>query len=88
MNRNGSNLDGDWFKQAQLDFRQVEVEETIKILRHINEGRGDLVFADNPRQEGKDLRHWQGRLAVNNATIGGHSFGATLAVGYSLSSAL
>lgn len=60
------------------------MKETIKVLRHINDGRGHLVFADNPREEGKDLKDWRGRLALNNATIGGHSFGATLAVGHNL----
>jgi len=78
--RHNSGLGSESFKQAQLDFRQAEVEETVRVLRHINGGRGDNVFAMNPRREGRDLREWQGRLAMNNVTIGGHSFGATLAV--------
>lgn len=52
----------------------------MRVLRHINEGRGDQIFAGNLRGEGRDLKDWRGRLAINNATIGGHSFGATLAV--------
>lgn len=73
-------LDADTFKQAQLDFRQAEVEETMRVLKHINAGHGDKVFSQNTRGEGQHLKHWRDRLAVDNATIGGHSFGATLAV--------
>ncbi|KIX02961.1 uncharacterized protein Z518_06511 [Rhinocladiella mackenziei CBS 650.93] len=75
-----SGLDSETFKQAQLDFRQAEVEATVRVLRHINEGRGGQVFSMNSRREGQDLHLWQGRLAMNNATVGGHSFGATLAL--------
>lgn len=84
VKRHDTGLDAATFKQAQLDFRQIEIEETVRVLRHINEGRGDQIFAGNPRREGRDLRHWRGRLAINNATIGGHSFGATLAVSLGL----
>ncbi|KAJ9633648.1 hypothetical protein H2204_006854 [Knufia peltigerae] len=73
-------LDADTFKQAQLDFRQAEVEETVRVLKHINAGHGDQVFGQNSRGEGQHLKHWRDRLAINNATIGGHSFGATLAL--------
>lgn len=75
-----SGLDVETFKQAQLAFRQAEVEEIVRILNHINEGRGEKIFQMNPRGEGEHLGHWQGRLAMNKVTIGGHSFGATLAV--------
>jgi platelet-activating factor acetylhydrolase len=75
-----SGLDGDAFKQAQLDFRQAEVEETVGVLNQINYGAGAEIFESNSRREGQHLHHWEGRLAIQNATIGGHSFGATLAV--------
>jgi len=78
--RSDSTLDVETFKQAQLDFRQAEVEETVRVLREINEGRGDELFELNSRGEGRHLKHWQGRLAMENVTIGGHSFGATLAL--------
>ncbi len=73
-----SGLDSDAFRTAQLDFRQAEVEETVRVLNQINRGQGEQVF--NSRREGLHLAQWEGRLAMNNATIGGHSFGATLAV--------
>ncbi|ETN42641.1 uncharacterized protein HMPREF1541_01798 [Cyphellophora europaea CBS 101466] len=68
------------FKQAQLDFRQAEVEQTIRVLREINDGHGEKVFASNSRKEGRDLKHWKGRLNMKEVTMAGHSFGATLAL--------
>lgn len=75
-----SRLDTEAFKAAQLDFRQAEVEETVRILQRINHGSGERIESSNSRGEGQHLHRWKGRLAINNATIGGHSFGATLAV--------
>lgn len=75
-----ADLDTASFKQAQLDFRQAEVEETIRVLRSINGGEGQQIFESNARNEGRDLKHWHNRLNMNEVTIGGHSFGATLAV--------
>lgn len=73
-------LDAASFKQAQLDFRQAEVEETVRVLRQINDGHGESVYRLNPRREGPDIKNWQGRLTMDDVTIGGHSFGATLVV--------
>ncbi|KAL2437055.1 hypothetical protein ABEF95_016132 [Exophiala dermatitidis] len=79
--RGDSDLDVETFKQAQLDFRQAEVEEIVRVLTHINDGHGQRVFSANARGEGEHLHQWKGRLALNNATImAGHSFGATLAL--------
>lgn len=75
-------LDSAAFRQLQLDFRQAEVEEIVQILRRINEGMGDEIFTLNSRGEGQHLGGWQGRLAMNKTSVGGHSFGATLAVGW------
>ncbi|KAJ9602593.1 hypothetical protein H2200_012786 [Cladophialophora chaetospira] len=75
-----SGLDSDTFREAQLDFRQAEVEETVRVLNQINRGQGKEVLMSNSRKEGQSLHQWGGRLAMNNATIGGHSFGATLAL--------
>ena len=67
-------------KTAALTFRQAEVEETIRVLDDINAGRGDEVYNDNARSEGKDLGQWTGQLNMSQVTIAGHSFGATLAL--------
>lgn len=68
------------FKVMQLAMRQAEVEETVRVLRMLNDGRGGEVFRDNTRSEGKDLAEWAGRLNTNLFVMGGHSYGATLAL--------
>lgn len=70
----------DDFKDMQRAMRQAEVEETVRVLRQINEGYGSEVFKNNSREEGDDLLEWKGRLNMNRFVVGGHSFGATLAL--------
>jgi platelet-activating factor acetylhydrolase len=72
-----ANFDTPELKQAQLDFRQVEIEETVRVLRAINDGSGASIFEMNPRKEGEHLASWEGRIDMNNVTIAGHSYGAT-----------
>lgn len=67
-------------KAMQLAMRQAEVEETVKILRKINDGYGREVFQTNTRGEGVDLAEWKARLDMNHIVMGGHSYGATLAL--------
>ncbi|KAK4507774.1 hypothetical protein PRZ48_001509 [Zasmidium cellare] len=68
------------FKAQQLAFRQAEVEETVRVLGLINNGKGSAVYKSNPRFEGQDLAEFRGRLMTDRMIIGGHSFGATLAL--------
>ena len=65
------------FHKAQLNFREAEIEETVRVLKMINLGRGADVFQQNPRGEGKDLPSWTGRLNTDEMIISGHSYGAT-----------
>ena len=65
------------FKEEQLNFRQAEFEETIKILRSINEGHGSDIFHANSRDEGRQLEYWENRLDFEQLIVGGHSYGAT-----------
>ncbi|KAI7530827.1 PAF acetylhydrolase [Hortaea werneckii] len=67
-------------KAMQLAMRQAEVEETVRVLREINDGAGSELFKSNPRQEGTDLAEWRGRLNMDFMVVGGHSYGATLAL--------
>ena len=67
-------------KRMQLAFRQAEVEETIRVLQSINDGYGSKVFQRNLRREGGVLNGWRGRLAMDQLTMAGHSYGATLAL--------
>ncbi|KAH9819317.1 Platelet-activating factor acetylhydrolase, isoform II [Teratosphaeria destructans] len=70
----------DEFKRMQLDMRQTEVEETVRVLRMINDGQGHNVFKNNPRAEGSGLAQWRSRLNMDRVVVGGHSYGATLAL--------
>lgn len=67
-------------KAMQLAYRQAEVEETVRVLREINDGGGGDLFKSNPRQEGHDLAEWRDRLNLDFMVVGGHSYGATLAL--------
>lgn len=67
-------------KAMQLAMRQAEVEEVVRILRSINSGHGAEVFKNNTRMEGQDLDAFKGRLNMDRMILGGHSFGATLAL--------
>lgn len=73
-------LDHDTIKREQLAFRQAEVEETVQILEAINNGTGHKIYQSNTRLEGHDLRNWEDRLDFSALVIGGHSYGATLAL--------
>lgn len=73
-------LDRAEFKQLQLEMRQLEMEETYQVLKAINEGKGREVFDASSRNEGEDLASWKDRLDLGRLTVGGHSFGATLAL--------
>lgn len=68
------------FKALQLSMRQAEVEETVRVLREINEGRGQAIYEANTRGEGTDLPAWKDRIMWDRIVMGGHSFGATLAL--------
>lgn len=80
MSRHDGTFDTPELKEAQLSFRQAEVEETIAVLRRLNDGQGAQIFKDNLRSEGQTLHDWGGMLDVDAITISGHSYGATLAV--------
>lgn len=68
------------FKAAQLSMREAEVAETVRVLREINNGRGRAVYQSNMRTEGVELAAWRGRIMWDRIVMGGHSFGATLAL--------
>ncbi|KAI1444291.1 PAF acetylhydrolase [Annulohypoxylon stygium] len=65
------------FKRAQLDFREAEIEEAVRVIKLINKGQGDAVFKQNARGEGEDFWNWKGRLNTNDMIVAGHSYGAT-----------
>lgn len=68
------------FKIMQLGMRQAEVEETVRVLRLLNDGLGAEVHKLNAREEGADLSEWKDRLNMDRIVMAGHSYGATLAL--------
>ncbi|OTA98404.1 hypothetical protein M426DRAFT_326006 [Hypoxylon sp. CI-4A] len=73
----GKELTIDEFKRVQLDFREAEIEETVRVLKLLNEGHGDKVYKKNTRHEGADFKSWKARLNTDEMVIAGHSYGAT-----------
>ena len=64
----------------QRSFRQAEVEETVHVLQSLNAGRGKQIHQNNSRNEGQYLTSFANRLDFTTLVMGGHSFGATLAL--------
>jgi len=64
----------------QRTFRQAEVEETVHVLRSLNTNLGQEIHQNNSRNEGQYLTSFANRLDFANLVMGGHSFGATLAL--------
>ena len=64
----------------QRSFRQAEVEETVHVLQSLNAGHGQQIHQNNSRNEGQYLTSFANRLDFSTLVMGGHSFGATLAL--------
>ncbi|KND89199.1 Platelet-activating factor acetylhydrolase [Tolypocladium ophioglossoides CBS 100239] len=75
-----SAVDASRLRTEQLAFRDAEVAEAIRVLRDINGGRGEDMYSANTRGEGATFSGWTNRLDFSRLTIGGHSYGATLAL--------
>ncbi|KAI1337665.1 PAF acetylhydrolase [Xylariaceae sp. FL0016] len=73
----GSAFEVDDFKRAQLNYREAEIEETVRVLKMVNAGHGGDIFKQNSRREGSDLEAWAGRLNTDEMIVAGHSYGAT-----------
>jgi len=68
------------FKTTQIAMREAEIEETVRVMRQINDGYGKDVYHSNARGEGEELAAWRGRLNMNRVVVAGHSYGATTAL--------
>ncbi|KAL2016215.1 hypothetical protein VTK56DRAFT_4072 [Thermocarpiscus australiensis] len=73
----GAELTVEEFHEAQLNFREAEIEEAVRVMNMINSGRGSDVFQQNLRGEGSHLADWAGRLNTDEMIVAGHSYGAT-----------
>ncbi|KAF2128509.1 PAF-acetylhydrolase family member [Dothidotthia symphoricarpi CBS 119687] len=63
-------------KAVQLEFREQEIVETIKLFQQLNAGDAPLVNLkpDSPRESLPGFKH---RLNMSAVTVAGHSYGAT-----------
>ncbi|USP78628.1 uncharacterized protein yc1106_05902 [Curvularia clavata] len=63
-------------KAAQLNYREAEISETIKLFAQLNAGDAPVVNLkpDSPRNA---LPGFKNRLNLSAVTVGGHSYGAT-----------
>jgi len=81
MNQNditrAKEIANDELKEQQLAFREAEMEETVRVLRLLNDGEGERLREANPRGEGISLPMFEDRLDVNRSVVAGHSYGAT-----------
>lgn len=68
-------LDTSALKEAQLAFREAEIEATVEVLRGLDAGAA-LTNSRQPRHAG-DLGAFQSRFNTHNVTIAGHSYGGT-----------
>jgi platelet-activating factor acetylhydrolase len=73
----GQDIQIEDFHKAQLNFREAEIEEAVRVIKMINAGDGAKVFAENTYREGSTLAGWEGRLNVDEMIMAGHSYGAT-----------
>lgn len=64
-------------KTAQLNFREAEIQETIKLFGRLNNGDGSDIINLKPHSPEESLPTFQNRLDLNAVTVAGHSYGAT-----------
>jgi platelet-activating factor acetylhydrolase len=63
-------------KSTQLNFREAEIAETIKLFAQLNAGDAPFINLkpDSPREA---LPGFKNRLDLSAVTVAGHSYGAT-----------
>lgn len=78
-------------RQAQVELRLAEIEETYDVISQINSGDGQQIEEKNLRREGYkgasskglenvDWKAWKDRVRLDHVTAAGHSFGAATTV--------
>ncbi|KAG6364654.1 hypothetical protein INS49_006257 [Diaporthe citri] len=73
----GDTFDTPALKEAQLSFREAEIEATVNVLRTLDSGPSSKPVP-NPRQpRNTDMSSFKARLNTTHLTIAGHSYGGT-----------
>lgn len=74
----GEAFDTPALKEAQLSFREAEIEATVDVLRALDSGPSSSTPFPNSRQpRNTDMSSFKARLNTTHLTIAGHSYGGT-----------
>lgn len=71
----GNPLDTPALKEAQLSFREAEIEAAVDVIRALDSGPSPITNSRQPRDT--DMSSFRGRLNTTHLTIAGHSYGGT-----------
>lgn len=64
-------------KEVQLNFREAEIVETIRLFERLNRGEGAKIRNLKPETPESALPGFEGHLNMSAITVAGHSYGAT-----------
>jgi platelet-activating factor acetylhydrolase len=64
-------------KTAQLNYREAEIQETIRLFGRLNAGGGNDIVNLKPHSPEESLPTFENRLDLDAVTVAGHSYGAT-----------
>jgi len=64
-------------KTAQLNFREAEILETIRLFGRLDTGDGKDIINLKPHSPEESLPSFENRLDLDAVTVAGHSYGAT-----------
>ncbi|KAF1972212.1 hypothetical protein BU23DRAFT_535144 [Bimuria novae-zelandiae CBS 107.79] len=64
-------------KEAQLNFREAEIVETIRLFERLNRSDGAKIRNLKPKSPESALSGFEDRLNMSAITVAGHSYGAT-----------
>lgn len=75
----GEAFDTPALKEAQLSFREAEIEATVDVLRSLDAGpsSSSTPFPNSRQPRNTDMSSFKDRLNTTHLTIGGHSYGGT-----------
>lgn len=77
----GDPLDTPALKEAQLSFREAEIEAAVDVIRALDDSSGDpsspAPLPNSRQPPNTDMSSFRGRLNTAHLTIAGHSYGGT-----------
>lgn len=75
--RSDTPIDDFKLKEIQLNFREAEIVETIRLFERLNRGQGSKIRNLKPKSPETALPGFEDRLNMSAITVAGHSYGAT-----------